>query len=245
GLPGVQAPQLHHPQEPAERPGPARADEVLPELPLPPAASRDPLTAVGVNADYLGRTYPATEPYEVCRVKIADFAEAIGDRNPLYTDASAEKAAGYTDVIAPTSFPIVITIAASRAAIGDPGLGINYAMVVHGEQRFTYSRPLHAGDVVVAQSTISGIREVGSMTMVTTETEIKTIDGEHVCTGYGTLVERGSGWPSSRTSPSVSSFRPPPTRPPGSAWSNTAALPATSTSSTGTSGSPARSACPT
>jgi hypothetical protein len=46
---------------------------------------------------------------------------------------------------------------------------------------------------VVAQSTISGIREVGSMTMVTTETEIKTVDGEHVCTGYGTLVERGSG----------------------------------------------------
>jgi acyl dehydratase len=96
-------------------------------------------------------------------------------------------------VIAPPTFPIVITMAASRAAIADPGLGINYAMVVHGEQRFTYSRPLHAGDMVVAQSTISGIREVGSMTMLTTETEIKTVDGEHVCTGYGTLVERGSG----------------------------------------------------
>ena len=39
---------------------------------------------------------------------------------------------------------------------------------------------------------ISGIREVGSMTMVTTATEIKTMDGELVCTGYGTLVERGS-----------------------------------------------------
>jgi acyl dehydratase len=147
---------------------------------------------VGVNADYLGRTFPATEPYEVSRVKIADFADAIGDRNPLYTDAAAAKAAGYPDVIAPPTFPIVITMAASRSAIGDPGFGINYAMVVHGEQRFTYSRPLYAGDVVVAQSTISGIREVGPMTMVTTETEIKTLDGELVCTGYGTLVERGS-----------------------------------------------------
>ena len=147
---------------------------------------------MGVNADYLGRSYPATEPYEVSRVKIADFAEAIGDRNPLYTDASAAKAAGYPDVIAPPTFPIVITMAASSAAIGDPGLGINYAMVVHGEQRFTYSRPLHAGDVVTAQSTISGIRAVGSLTMVTTETQIQTVDGEHVCTGYGTLVERGA-----------------------------------------------------
>ena len=147
---------------------------------------------MAVNTDYLGRTCPATEPYEESRVKIADFADAIGDRNPVYTDASAAKAAGYPDVIAPPTFPIVITMAASRTAIGDPGLGINYAMVVHGEQRFTYSRPLHAGDVVVAQSTISGIREVGSMTMLTTETEIKTVDGEHVCTGYGKLVERGS-----------------------------------------------------
>ena len=147
---------------------------------------------MAINGDYLGRTFPATAPYEVSRVKIADFAEAIGDRNPLYTDAAAAQAAGYPDVIAPPTFPIVITMAASRAAIADPGLGINYAMVVHGEQRFSYARPLHAGEVVVAQSTISGIREVGSMTMVTTDTEIKTTDGELVCTGYGTLVERGN-----------------------------------------------------
>ena len=147
---------------------------------------------MAINGDYLGRTFPATAPYEVSRVKIADFAEAIGDRNPLYRDAAAAQAAGYPDVIAPPTFPIVITMAASRAAIADPGLGINYAMVVHGEQRFSYARPLHAGEVVVAQSTISGIREVGSMTMVTTDTEIKTTDGELVCTGYGTLVERGN-----------------------------------------------------
>jgi acyl dehydratase len=66
-------------------------------------------------------------------------------------------------------------------------------MVVHGEQRFEYSRPLHAGDVVTAQSTISGIRAVGSITMLTTETQIRTASGEHVCTGYSTLVERGGG----------------------------------------------------
>jgi acyl dehydratase len=147
---------------------------------------------VAVNPDYIGRVFPATEPYEVSRVKIADFANAIGDSNPLYRDRAAARAAGYPDVIAPPTFPIVITMAASGAAIGDPGLGINYAMVVHGEQRFTYSRPLHAGDVVTAQTTIAGIRNVGSLSMVTTETVIQTVDGKHVCTGYGTLVERGA-----------------------------------------------------
>src|SRR5690242_10561939 len=108
GLPGVQAPQLHHQEEPAQRPGPARAEQVLPELPLPPAAPRNPLTPVAVNTDYVGRTYPASEPYEVSRVKIAEFAAAIGDRNPLYRDRAEAQAAGYPDVIAPPTFPIVI-----------------------------------------------------------------------------------------------------------------------------------------
>jgi acyl dehydratase len=146
---------------------------------------------VAINKDYLGRTFAATAPYEVSRVKIAEFADAIGDANPLYRDRAAAQAAGYPDVIAPPTFPIVIAVAASGTAVADPGLGVNYAMVVHGEQRFEYSRPLHAGDLVTAQSTISGIREVGSITMLTTRTEIRTVDGEHVCTGFSTLVERG------------------------------------------------------
>ena len=147
---------------------------------------------MAVNRDYVGRTFAAAPPYEVSRVKIAEFADAIGDASPLYRDQNAAQAAGYPDVIAPPTFPIVVTMAASRTVVTDPGLGLDYAMVVHGDQRFAYSRPLHAGDVVVAQSTITGIREVGSLTMLTTETEIRSLNGEHVCTGIGTLVERGT-----------------------------------------------------
>jgi len=33
---------------------------------------------------------------------------------------------------------------------------------------------------------------VGSMTTLTTVTEIRTVDGEHVCTARSTLVERGA-----------------------------------------------------
>jgi acyl dehydratase len=147
---------------------------------------------VGINKDYVGRTFPATAPYEVSRVKVAEFADAIGDPNPVFHDLAAAQAAGYPDVIAPPTFAVVVAMASSRTAVGDPGLGLNYAMVVHGEQRFDYSRPLHAGDMVTAQSTISAIREVGSITMLTTETQIRTVDGEHVCTGFSTLVERGA-----------------------------------------------------
>jgi acyl dehydratase len=146
-----------------------------------------------VNRDYIGRTFPAAEPYEVSRVKIAEFADAIGDPSPLYRDRAAAQAAGYPDVIAPPTFAIVISMAGSAGAVSDPGLGLNYAMVVHGEQRFEYSRQLVAGDVVTAQATISDIRDAGRNVMLTTQTQIRTVDGEHVCTAHSTLVERGGG----------------------------------------------------
>ena len=65
-------------------------------------------------------------------------------------------------------------------------------MVVHGEQRFEYARPLVAGDVVTAQVTISDIKEAGRNSMMTTTTQIRTIEGELVCTAISTLVERGA-----------------------------------------------------
>jgi acyl dehydratase len=147
---------------------------------------------VAINPAYAGRTFEPSEPYEVSRVKIAEFATAIGDSSPLCRDRAAAQAAGYPDVVAPPTFAIVITAANSFRLVTDPGLGVNYAMVVHGEQSFAYDRPLRAGDVVVAQTTIESIKQVRSLTTMATVTDISTVDGEHVCTAHSTLVERGA-----------------------------------------------------
>ena len=147
---------------------------------------------MAINPAYAGRTFEPSEPYEVSRVKIAEFATAIGDSSPLCRDRAAAQAAGYPDVVAPPTFAIVITAVNSARLIADPDLGVNYAMVVHGQQSFAYDRPLRAGDVVVAQTTIESIRQVRSLTTMATVTEISTVDGEHVCTAHSTVVERGA-----------------------------------------------------
>lgn len=145
-----------------------------------------------INRDYVGRSFAPTEPYEVSRTKIAEFATAIGEPSPLCHDPAAARQAGYPDVIAPPTFAIVIATTSNVQVIHDSGLGVNYSMVVHGEQTFEHARPLHAGDWVVARSTIEDIREVGRHMMMTTRTDITTVDGEHVCTTRGMLVERGA-----------------------------------------------------
>jgi acyl dehydratase len=146
---------------------------------------------VALNPDYVGRVFGPGEPYEVSRVKIVEFADAIGEPSALCRDREAAVKAGYPDVIAPPTFATVITMAAAATVNADPGLGLDYSMVVHGEQSFEHARPLHAGDVVVATTTIDSIRALGAMSMMTTSTDISTVEGEHVCTAKSTLVERG------------------------------------------------------
>ncbi len=147
---------------------------------------------MALNPDYVGRVFGPGEPYEVSRVKIADFADAIGEPSALCRDREAAVKAGYPDVIAPPTFVIALSMASAGEVNADPGLGLDYSMVVHGEQSFAHSRPLHAGDVVVATTTVESIRALGAMSMMTTSTDISTIDGEHVCTAKSTLVERGA-----------------------------------------------------
>ena len=145
------------------------------------------------NPEYVGRVYGPGEPYEVSRVKIADFADAIGEPSALCRDREAAVKAGYPDVIAPPTFAVIIDQRSLKAVVTDPGLGLDYSMVVHGEQSFSYSRPLHAGDVVVATTTVESIKAVGALSMLVTSTSIDTVDGEHICTAKSNVVERGTG----------------------------------------------------
>jgi acyl dehydratase len=145
---------------------------------------------VALNPEYVGRVFGPGEPYEVSRVKIADFADAIGETSELCRDRNAALRAGYPDVIAPPTFVIVLSMASADVVNHDPGLGLDFSMVVHGEQSFSHSRPLHAGDVVLATTTVESIKALGAMSMMVTSTDISTIDGEHVCTARSMLVER-------------------------------------------------------
>jgi len=146
---------------------------------------------MALNTDFIGRTYPPTSPYEVSRVKIREFADAIGDANAAYRDPEAARALGHPDVIAPPTFAIIVSMRASAAAILDPELGLDYSRVVHGEQRFVFTRPVRAGDRLVATLSIASARAVAGNDILGTRTDITTEDGEAVVTAFATIVSRG------------------------------------------------------
>lgn len=144
-----------------------------------------------VDQSFIGRTYPPTEPYAVSREKIREFADAINDPNPAYRSVEAAQALGHADVVAPPTFPIVLTLPAGHALLFDPDAGIDYSRVVHGEQRFVHERPVIAGDTLQVVLTVDGIRVAAGNDLVTTRAEARTVEGELVVTAYSTTVVRG------------------------------------------------------
>ncbi len=146
---------------------------------------------MAVNASFTGRTYPATAPYAVGREKIREFAEAVGTDDAVHADPMQARARGYRDVIAPPTFAVLIAQQCDRQLIVDPEAGIDFSRVVHAEQRFVHHRPITAGDQIVGVLTVDSVREVGGHAMVTTRSELSTVEGEPVCTATSTLVVRG------------------------------------------------------
>ena len=146
-----------------------------------------------INREFIGREYPAKGMYEVGREKIREFAIAIGDLNPIYLDVEAAKAAGHPDVIAPPTFLTVLGFRfAGDGPLADPALGLNYALVVHGEQKFVAHRPVRAGDRLTAVTYVDDIKDAGRNELMAMRTEVATEDGERVASLVMSVVSRGT-----------------------------------------------------
>ena len=146
-----------------------------------------------LDPSFAGRTYPPTSAYEVGREKIREFAVAIGATDPAYHDPAAARALGHSDVVAPPTFPIVLTWAANQQLLADPELGLDFSRVVHGDQRFAYRRPVVAGDELVCVNTVESVSSRGGHDFLTTRTDVSTVAGEPVVSVWAKLVVRGEG----------------------------------------------------
>lgn len=140
---------------------------------------------------HVGRRFASGPPYEVGREKIREFADAIGDPHAAYRKPEAARVLGYPDVIAPHTFPIVVTYAANLPLLAE--FGVEPRHLVHGSQRFEYTRPVLAGDRLCCPVTITNIRMIDGADFLTTRADVCTADGEPVVTAWCALVIRGHG----------------------------------------------------
>lgn len=101
------------------------------------------------------------------------------------------KALGYSDLVVPPTFPVVIQEQSLKLVLSDPQAQIDFSRVVHGDQRFVYQRPIFAGDLLTSELTVASVKSLGGNHMVTFETAIYDEAETLVCTAISTLVVRG------------------------------------------------------
>ncbi|MFE9574905.1 MaoC family dehydratase N-terminal domain-containing protein [Nocardia sp. NPDC006044] len=133
---------------------------------------------------------PSTLTVEAGRLRF--FAEAIGERNPIFTDLAAAKAAGYANLPVPPTFLFGIELDNPDSFSWLVDLGVDLRWVLHGEQSFTYHATAVAGDVLTATPTIGNVytKKGGALEFIEKTSTVTRADGTLVAELKSVIVVR-------------------------------------------------------
>lgn len=144
-----------------------------------------------MNPELLGRRFELSQPYLVGREHVREFARAVFATNPIHTDLGAALEAGYADLVAPPTFTAVLQDRGLQLLLADPAVTFELKNIVHGDQKFTYTRPILAGDQLTAQLEVTKVVARGRVGMIQATTVVRDITGDTVVTSLATLVIGG------------------------------------------------------
>jgi acyl dehydratase len=143
-----------------------------------------------VKTEAKGKVYPPFE-YEVGKEKIAEYARAVGEDNPVYFDREQARAAGFRDIPAPPMFAVVYAMGSVGPGLFDPDVGINFSMMVHGGQEFAWGEPVCSGDTISTSTTVKDIFEKDGKGFYVFESVSTNQLGQEVVRGTWTNIVRG------------------------------------------------------
>lgn len=157
--------------------------------------------------DAIGKPIPP-QTVVLERGPVSNFARAVTDQNPVYSDPAAAAEAGFDAIPAPVTFPFAwhhwgafgeLQPEGSDAthpmieAMGE--LLANGGLILHGEQEFIYARQPVVGDQLTASGTVKDVYEKTSssgktMTFIIVETQWRDTADSLVATSTMTLLHR-------------------------------------------------------
>ena len=162
---------------------------------------------MAVDTSVIGKP-TGTWKVAVERGPVSNFAEAVTDESPIFQDPRAAKAAGHPGIPAPPTFNFAMQhwglfpeLQPPDKVEGNPMFEVigklmeKGGLILHGEQEFTYHRPVYVGDVLVGEGTVVDAYEKESkgrtMTFVVSETVwTDEKSGEPVVTSRFNLIHR-------------------------------------------------------
>ena len=145
---------------------------------------------MSIDQNFIGREYKPTD-YVVGQEKIKEYAFAVGDTNPLYTDQEFAKKSKYGAMIAPPMFVVVFARDAMFNLFLDKEIKIDMSRLVHGEQEFNFHKIVKANDSIKTSSKIKNIYLKNNNDFIELETKSYNQNNELVVEGLWTFIIRG------------------------------------------------------
>ncbi len=128
-----------------------------------------------INPDSVGRTFDSADLVTVTQSEIDAFAAVIGEAETR---------------IAPPTFSMRITLSQFESILTKPEIGVDWARLVHGDQKFEIYRPVIAGDIFKCSATIETLRVAAGNEIISVRSDLHN-GSELVVSSWATLVVRG------------------------------------------------------
>ena len=127
-----------------------------------------------INPDSVGRTFDSADLVTVTQSDIDTFAAVIGEADTR---------------VAPPTFSIRITLSQFESILTKPEIGVDWARLVHGDQKFEIYRPVIAGDIFKCSATIETLRVAAGNEIISVRSDLHS-GSELVVSSWATLVVR-------------------------------------------------------
>jgi acyl dehydratase len=141
----------------------------------------------------IGTHHRFPDYFEVGREKIREFSGAIKDDHPAHFDEAAAAELGYSALVAPLTFLSVAGRRVQMEIFTKFDIPINIARVFHRDQKFTFHRPVLAGDRLYFDTYLDSVIESHGTVISEIRSEVTDADGKPVVTSVVTMLGEAAG----------------------------------------------------
>lgn len=129
---------------------------------------------------------------DVEKGRLKFFAKAIGETNPIYSDEQAALEAGYKNIPAPPTFPMVLDMESPEFLPVLNLLNMDIGKILHGSHAFEYFTQIYCGDTITVTSVVKDIydKQGGTLEFVVMENTYTNQQGVVAAKAKNTLVYR-------------------------------------------------------
>jgi acyl dehydratase len=141
-----------------------------------------------LKIDIRGMVHHYPDYFMVGREQIKQYANAVKATDPATFDEAAAAELGHESLVAPITFISILAILLQNDFFRTHDVGMETMQIVQVDQKFTFNRPILAGDKLFGTMYVHSVDERFGADIVVTRNVCTDENGETVLEAYTTLM---------------------------------------------------------